>query len=46
MVDVAPGVVPDRGPDRVRHLVEAMQQVLDRELGELDGSSVLFRLST
>jgi len=35
MVDVAPAVVSDRCPDRFRHLVEAMQQVLDRELGEL-----------
>ena len=34
MVDVTSGVVPDRGPNRVRHLVEATQQVLDRELGE------------
>jgi len=35
MVDVAPAVVSDRGPDRFRHLVEAKQQVLDGELGEL-----------
>ena len=35
MVHVAPAVVSDRRPDRLRHLVEAMQQVLDRELGEL-----------
>jgi len=35
MVEVAPAVVSNRWPDRFRHLVEAMQQVLDRKLGEL-----------
>src|SRR4029453_11912807 len=35
MVDVAAAVVSDRCPDRFRHLVEAMQQVLDGKLGEL-----------
>ena len=35
-VEVAPAVVSNRCPDRFfRHLVEAMQQVLDRKLGEL-----------
>jgi hypothetical protein len=35
MVEVAPAVVSNRCPDRFRHLVEAMQQVLDRKLGKL-----------
>jgi len=35
MVHVASAVVSDRCPDLLRHLVEAMQQVLDRELGEV-----------
>jgi hypothetical protein len=34
MVHVASAVVSDHCPDRLRDLVEAMQQVLDRELGE------------
>jgi len=47
MIGVAVAVMPNRRPDRLQHLVETTQQVLDREIGQVrDGSTALFTLST
>jgi len=35
VIDVTAAVVPDGGADRVRHLAETSQQVLDRQIGQL-----------
>jgi len=47
MISVAVAVMPNGRPDRLQHLVETTQQVLDREIGQVRyGSTALFTWST